>query len=78
MNMTTHVTDVRVQPSKPAIKEFVLIPQHTTPANTTKELEALYDVLQDTRKMWKSEVCAELQSEHQRVRKHACLHMSRM
>ncbi|KAA8591198.1 hypothetical protein FQN60_002141, partial [Etheostoma spectabile] len=37
------------------IKEFVLIPQHTTPANTTKELDALYDVLQDVKKRWKTE-----------------------
>lgn len=48
-----------------AIKEFVLIPQHTAPANTTKELGALYDVLQDVKKMWKTEVEAELQLEHQ-------------
>lgn len=39
-----------------AIKEFVLIPQHTTPTNTTKELDALYDVLQHVRKMWKTDV----------------------
>lgn len=38
-----------------AIKEFVLIPQHTTPSNTTKELDALYDVLQHVRKMWRTE-----------------------
>uniref|UniRef100_A0A3Q0RBJ4 Deoxyribonuclease n=1 Tax=Amphilophus citrinellus TaxID=61819 RepID=A0A3Q0RBJ4_AMPCI len=37
---------VRFRAPKTAIKEFVLIPQHTTPANTTKELDALYDVLQ--------------------------------
>jgi len=39
-----------------AIKEFVLIPQHTTPSNTTKELDALYDVLQHVKKMWRTEV----------------------
>lgn len=39
-----------------AIKEFVLIPQHTTPTNTTKELDALYDVLQHVRKMWETDV----------------------
>ena len=39
-----------------AINEFVLIPQHTTPANTTKELDALYDVLQYVRRIWKIEV----------------------
>ncbi|KAM7405387.1 hypothetical protein PAMP_012654 [Pampus punctatissimus] len=38
-----------------AIKEFALIPQHTTPSNATKELDALYDVLQDVKKMWKTE-----------------------
>lgn len=42
--------------SPEAIKEFVLIPQHTTPNNTTKELDALYDVLQHVKKMWKTEV----------------------
>lgn len=41
-----------------AIMDFVLIPQHTTPSNTTKELDALYDVLQQVRKMWKTEVKA--------------------
>ncbi|XP_056896499.1 deoxyribonuclease-1-like 1 isoform X3 [Takifugu flavidus] len=46
---------VRFRAPKTAIKEFVLIPQHTAPANTTKELDALYDVLQDVRKMWKTE-----------------------
>ncbi len=39
-----------------AIEEFVLIPQHTTPANTTKELDALYDVLQHVRRKWETEV----------------------
>uniref|UniRef100_A0A3Q0REA5 Deoxyribonuclease-1-like 1 n=1 Tax=Amphilophus citrinellus TaxID=61819 RepID=A0A3Q0REA5_AMPCI len=47
---------VRFRAPKTAIKEFVLIPQHTTPANTTKELDALYDVLQHVKKMWKTEV----------------------
>ncbi|KAJ4933950.1 hypothetical protein JOQ06_006758 [Pogonophryne albipinna] len=46
---------VRFKAPKTDIKEFVLIPQHTTPTNTTKELDALYDVLQDVRKMWKTE-----------------------
>uniref|UniRef100_A0A8C7YIK5 Deoxyribonuclease n=1 Tax=Oryzias sinensis TaxID=183150 RepID=A0A8C7YIK5_9TELE len=39
----------------PQTGEFVLIPQHTTPTNTTKELDALYDVLQQVRKMWKTD-----------------------
>ncbi|TDH10899.1 hypothetical protein EPR50_G00081030 [Perca flavescens] len=46
---------VRFKAPTTDIKEFVLIPQHTTPVNTTKELDALYDVLQDVRKMWKTE-----------------------
>lgn len=46
---------VRFKATRTAIKEFVLIPQHTTPSNTTKELDALYDVLQHVRKMWKTE-----------------------
>ncbi|CAN9515968.1 unnamed protein product [Ophioblennius macclurei] len=46
---------VRFKAVKTAIKEFVLIPQHTTPTNTTKELDALYDVLLHMRKRWKTE-----------------------
>nr|XP_046253965.1 deoxyribonuclease-1-like 1 isoform X2 [Scatophagus argus]XP_046253966.1 deoxyribonuclease-1-like 1 isoform X3 [Scatophagus argus] len=46
---------VRFKAPNTVIKEFVLIPQHTTPANTTKELDALYDVLQDVKRMWKTE-----------------------
>ncbi|XP_061591553.1 deoxyribonuclease-1-like 1 [Cololabis saira] len=46
---------VRFKAAKTSIKEFVLIPQHTTPTNTTKELDALYDVLQRVKKMWRTE-----------------------
>ncbi|KAM4737657.1 deoxyribonuclease-1-like 1 [Anableps anableps] len=46
---------VRFKAPKTSIKEFVLIPQHTTPSNTTKELDALYDVLQQVKQMWKTE-----------------------
>ncbi|XP_077368066.1 deoxyribonuclease-1-like 1 isoform X2 [Festucalex cinctus] len=46
---------VRFKAPKTAIKEFVLIPQHTSPANVSKELDALYFVLQHVRKMWKTE-----------------------
>uniref|UniRef100_A0AAQ5YFE9 Deoxyribonuclease-1-like 1 n=1 Tax=Amphiprion ocellaris TaxID=80972 RepID=A0AAQ5YFE9_AMPOC len=46
---------VRFKAPKTAIREFTLIPQHTTPSNTTKELDALYDVLQRVRKMWRTE-----------------------
>nr|XP_020514357.1 deoxyribonuclease-1-like isoform X1 [Labrus bergylta] len=46
---------VRFKAPRTVIKEFVLIPQHTSPENTTKELDALYDVLQEVRRMWKTE-----------------------
>ncbi|XP_047452443.1 deoxyribonuclease-1-like 1 [Mugil cephalus] len=46
---------VRFRAPNTAIKDFVLIPQHTTPSNATKEIDALYDVLQRVRKMWKTE-----------------------
>ncbi|XP_015252298.1 PREDICTED: deoxyribonuclease-1-like [Cyprinodon variegatus] len=46
---------VRFRAPKTYIKEFALIPQHTTPSNATKELDALYDVLQKVRKIWKIE-----------------------
>uniref|UniRef100_A0A3Q1H8M5 Deoxyribonuclease n=1 Tax=Acanthochromis polyacanthus TaxID=80966 RepID=A0A3Q1H8M5_9TELE len=46
---------VRFKAPKTAIREFTLIPQHTTPSNTTKELDALYDVLQRVRQMWRTE-----------------------
>ncbi|KAK2850953.1 hypothetical protein Q5P01_007229 [Channa striata] len=46
---------VRFKAPRTAIKDFVLIPQHTTPTNTTKELDALYDVLQHVKNMWKTE-----------------------
>ncbi|XP_077471103.1 deoxyribonuclease-1-like 1 [Stigmatopora argus] len=46
---------VRFKAIKTEIKDFVLIPQHTSPANVSKELEALYDVLQHVKRMWKTE-----------------------
>lgn len=46
---------VRFRAPKTTIGEFALIPQHTTPTNTTKELDALYDVLQRVRRMWRTE-----------------------
>ncbi|KAM3872151.1 deoxyribonuclease-1-like 1 [Diretmus argenteus] len=46
---------IRVKAPKTAIKEFVLIPQHTSPTNTTKEIDALYDVFLDVKKRWKTE-----------------------
>ncbi|XP_068611079.1 deoxyribonuclease-1-like isoform X2 [Brachionichthys hirsutus] len=46
---------VRFKAPETAIKDFVLVPLHTTPANATKELDALYDVLQHVMKMWNTE-----------------------
>ncbi|XP_076022698.1 deoxyribonuclease-1-like 1 [Genypterus blacodes] len=46
---------VRFRAPTSAIKDFVLIPQHTSPTNATEEIDALYDVLQDIKKKWKTE-----------------------
>uniref|UniRef100_A0A3P8TSX4 Deoxyribonuclease n=1 Tax=Amphiprion percula TaxID=161767 RepID=A0A3P8TSX4_AMPPE len=35
-----------------AVKNFVLIPQHTSPDSAVEELQALYDVVVDVRKRW--------------------------
>lgn len=37
-----------------ALKNFVLIPQHTSPDFAVKEVNALYDVVTDVRKRWNS------------------------
>ncbi|TSM04866.1 Deoxyribonuclease gamma [Bagarius yarrelli] len=46
---------VRIQAPETVIGEFVLIPMHTSPSNATKEIDELYDVFQDVRRMWKTE-----------------------
>ncbi|XP_051961618.1 deoxyribonuclease gamma-like [Xyrauchen texanus] len=46
---------VHFEAPKTVAKEFVLIPQHTTPSNATKEIDELYDVFVDIRKRWKIE-----------------------
>ncbi|RXN23561.1 deoxyribonuclease gamma-like protein [Labeo rohita] len=46
---------VRFQAPKTVAKEFVLIPQHTTPSNATKEIDELYDVFVDIKERWKIE-----------------------
>lgn len=40
----------------PAVRNFVLIPQHTSPDFAVKEVDALYDVVADVRKRWNTEV----------------------
>ncbi|XP_070964695.1 deoxyribonuclease-1-like 1 [Oncorhynchus clarkii lewisi] len=47
---------VRLHTPKTAIRDFVLVPQHTTPTNATKEIDALYDVFLDVKKKWKTEM----------------------
>lgn len=46
---------VRFKAPSTEVKEFVLVPQHTTPANATKEIDALYDVFKDIKKRWRTE-----------------------
>ncbi|XP_034151895.1 deoxyribonuclease-1-like 1 isoform X2 [Esox lucius] len=46
---------VHLYAPRTAIKEFVLVPQHTTPTNATKEIDALYDVFLDVKRKWKTE-----------------------
>ncbi|XP_056144272.1 deoxyribonuclease-1 [Lampris incognitus] len=37
-----------------AVRNFVLIPQHTSPDSALKEVDALYDVVDDVRARWKT------------------------
>ncbi|KAA0707008.1 Deoxyribonuclease gamma [Triplophysa tibetana] len=43
---------VHFQAPETVAKEIVLIPQHTTPSNATKEIDELYDVFVDIQKRW--------------------------
>ncbi|XP_030049990.1 deoxyribonuclease-1-like 1 [Microcaecilia unicolor] len=38
-----------------AIKDLVLVPQHTTPSDAVKEIDALYDVFLDVQKRWNAQ-----------------------
>nr|XP_033778568.1 deoxyribonuclease-1-like 1 isoform X2 [Geotrypetes seraphini]XP_033778578.1 deoxyribonuclease-1-like 1 isoform X2 [Geotrypetes seraphini] len=38
-----------------AIKDLVLVPQHTTPSDAVKEIDALYDVFLDIQKRWNAQ-----------------------
>ncbi|KAK6480520.1 deoxyribonuclease gamma-like [Huso huso] len=40
---------------KTAIQEFTIIPLHTTPENSVREIDELYDVYMDVKQRWKSE-----------------------
>uniref|UniRef100_A0A4W6FK87 Deoxyribonuclease I n=1 Tax=Lates calcarifer TaxID=8187 RepID=A0A4W6FK87_LATCA len=39
-----------------AVKNFALIPQHTSPSSAVKEVDALYDVVADVRNHWNTNV----------------------
>lgn len=39
-----------------AVKNFVLIPQHTSPESAVLEIDALYDVVSDVRTHWDTNV----------------------
>ncbi|KAJ8259234.1 hypothetical protein COCON_G00182460 [Conger conger] len=43
---------VKLKAPKTAIREFVLIPQHTSPTNATKEIDELYDVFLVVKEKW--------------------------
>ncbi|KAG9328641.1 hypothetical protein JZ751_014448 [Albula glossodonta] len=38
-----------------AVREFTLIPQHTSPDDAVKEIDALYDVVAETRARWNTD-----------------------
>lgn len=46
---------VHFEAPKTMAKDIVLIPQHTTPSNATKEIDELYDVFMDIKERWKIE-----------------------
>ncbi|TRY93927.1 hypothetical protein DNTS_035530 [Danionella cerebrum] len=46
---------VHFQAPKTLAGEIVLIPQHTTPSNATKEIDELYDVFVDVKQRWNIE-----------------------
>lgn len=37
-------------------REFVIIPLHTTPETSVREIDELYDVYLDVKRLWKTEV----------------------
>ncbi|CAG02070.1 unnamed protein product [Tetraodon nigroviridis] len=43
---------VMFSPKQPAVGNFVLIPQHTSPSSAVKEIDALYDVVADVGRRW--------------------------
>lgn len=42
--------------SSVAVRDFTLIPQHTSPESAVRELNALYDVVADVRARWNNDV----------------------
>uniref|UniRef100_A0ACB8EII0 Deoxyribonuclease gamma n=1 Tax=Sphaerodactylus townsendi TaxID=933632 RepID=A0ACB8EII0_9SAUR len=48
-------TTVRASTHCPYDREFVIIPLHTTPETSVREIDELYDVYLDVKQLWKSE-----------------------
>ncbi|XP_075690169.1 deoxyribonuclease gamma-like [Rhinoderma darwinii] len=46
---------VRFQSKKTAVKDFVLIPVHTTPKDSVQEIDELYDVYLEVKEKWKTQ-----------------------
>ncbi|KAM4022513.1 deoxyribonuclease-1-like isoform 2-T2 [Anomaloglossus baeobatrachus] len=46
---------VRFESKKTAVKDFVLIPVHTTPKDSVQEIDELYDVYLDVKEKWKTQ-----------------------
>ncbi|KAE8612474.1 hypothetical protein XENTR_v10012869 [Xenopus tropicalis] len=47
---------VRFEAKKSALKDFVLIPIHTTPKDSVQEIDELYDVYEHVKEKWGTEV----------------------
>uniref|UniRef100_H3C1K4 Deoxyribonuclease n=1 Tax=Tetraodon nigroviridis TaxID=99883 RepID=H3C1K4_TETNG len=45
---------VMFSPKQTAVGNFVLIPQHTSPSSAVEEIDALYDVVDDVYRRWKT------------------------
>ncbi|CAJ0924932.1 unnamed protein product [Ranitomeya imitator] len=45
---------LRFESKKTAVKDFVLIPVHTTPKDSVQEIDELYDVYLDVKKKWET------------------------
>ena len=46
------------------VKDLVMIPVHTKPKDSEKELDELYDVFQTVKNKWKTDVSGEQATRH--------------